>query len=72
MILGSTGSIGSQAIDVIERNRDRFRVVALAAQGSRPELLAGQAVRLGVRTLAIARAEAEPEPTDLGLDEVYA
>jgi 1-deoxy-D-xylulose-5-phosphate reductoisomerase len=60
VILGSTGSIGAQAIDVVERNPDRFRVVALAAQGSRPELLAGQAVRLGVRTLAIARAEAEP------------
>ena len=56
-MLGSTGSIGTQAIDVVERNPGRFRVVALAAQGSRPELLAEQAVRLGVRTVAVARAE---------------
>jgi 1-deoxy-D-xylulose-5-phosphate reductoisomerase len=59
-MLGSTGSIGTQAVDVVQRNPGRFRVVALAAQGSRPELLAEQAVRLGVRTLAIARADAEP------------
>ncbi|MBV8331928.1 MAG: 1-deoxy-D-xylulose-5-phosphate reductoisomerase [Candidatus Eremiobacteraeota bacterium] len=30
-ILGSTGSIGTQALDVIARHRDRFEVVALAA-----------------------------------------
>jgi 1-deoxy-D-xylulose-5-phosphate reductoisomerase len=59
VLLGSTGSIGTQAIDVIQRNPDRFRAVALAAQGTRPELLAQQAARLGVRTVAVARAEAE-------------
>jgi len=35
VLLGSTGSIGTQALDVIARNRDAFRVVALAAAGSR-------------------------------------
>ena len=30
-LLGSTGSIGTQALDVIERHADRFDVVALAA-----------------------------------------
>jgi hypothetical protein len=37
VILGSTGSIGTQALDIIRRNPDRFRVVALAAGGSDPE-----------------------------------
>ena len=44
VLLGSTGSIGTQAIDVIDRNPERFRVVALAAEGGRPGLLAEQAV----------------------------
>ncbi len=39
-ILGSTGSIGRQALDVIARYRDRFRVVALAAGGRVDELIA--------------------------------
>ena len=37
-VLGSTGSIGRQALDVLERLPDRFRVVALAAGSSRQEL----------------------------------
>jgi len=44
-ILGSTGSIGTQALDVIARHPDRFRVVALAA-GNRIAELAEQARRL--------------------------
>lgn len=40
-ILGSTGSIGTQALDVIRRNPDRFRVVALAARQNH-QLLLGQ------------------------------
>jgi 1-deoxy-D-xylulose-5-phosphate reductoisomerase len=40
-IIGSTGSIGTQALDVITHLTDRCRVVALAA-GSRVDLLAGQ------------------------------
>ena len=47
VILGSTGSIGTQAIDVVLRNPDRFRVVALAAGGKNPRLLAQQALDLG-------------------------
>ncbi|MFJ5235028.1 1-deoxy-D-xylulose-5-phosphate reductoisomerase [Kitasatospora sp. NPDC088391] len=54
VILGSTGSIGTQAIDVVLRNPDRFRVVALSAAGGRVELLAEQAVALGVHTVAVA------------------
>ena len=44
VLLGSTGSIGTQAIDVADGAPDRFRIVALAAGGSHPELLARQAV----------------------------
>ena len=53
-LLGSTGSIGTQAIDVIERNPDAFRVVAVAAGGGRPELLAEQAAKLGVAAVGVA------------------
>ena len=41
VILGSTGSVGTQALDVVRRNRDRFEVVGLAAAQSH-ELLVGQ------------------------------
>ncbi|MDT4974722.1 MAG: 1-deoxy-D-xylulose-5-phosphate reductoisomerase [Pseudonocardiales bacterium] len=58
VILGSTGSIGTQAIDVVRRNPDRFRVVGLAAGGSDVDLLARQALDLGVEVVAVARASA--------------
>ncbi|MFE4372760.1 1-deoxy-D-xylulose-5-phosphate reductoisomerase [Streptomyces sp. NPDC056835] len=60
VVLGSTGSIGTQAIDLVLRNPDRFRVTALSAAGGRVELLAEQARRLRVRTVAVAREEAVP------------
>ncbi|QLH24443.1 1-deoxy-D-xylulose-5-phosphate reductoisomerase [Streptomyces sp. Rer75] len=60
VILGSTGSIGTQAIDVILRNPDRFRVTALSAAGGRADLLAEQAHRLKVATVAVAREDAVP------------
>jgi 1-deoxy-D-xylulose-5-phosphate reductoisomerase len=41
VILGSTGSIGTQALDVVRRNSDRLEVVGLAAAQSH-ELLVGQ------------------------------
>jgi 1-deoxy-D-xylulose-5-phosphate reductoisomerase len=41
-ILGSTGSIGTQALDVVRRNPDRFKVVGLSAAGANQELLVGQ------------------------------
>ena len=37
-ILGSTGSIGRQTLEVIDAHRDRFRVTALAAGGQHPGL----------------------------------
>ena len=45
-ILGSTGSIGTSALRVIERQRERFRVVALTAYGS-AEMLAEQIASSG-------------------------
>ncbi|MCW2868636.1 MAG: 1-deoxy-D-xylulose-5-phosphate reductoisomerase, partial [Marmoricola sp.] len=42
VVLGSTGSIGTQALDVVRANPDRFRVVALTAGGSQEELFAAQ------------------------------
>jgi 1-deoxy-D-xylulose-5-phosphate reductoisomerase len=56
VLLGSTGSIGTQAIDVVRRNPDRFRIVALAGGGRNVELLARQALELGVEAVAVARA----------------
>jgi 1-deoxy-D-xylulose-5-phosphate reductoisomerase len=58
VILGSTGSVGSQALDVIARHPDRFRVVALAAGGERVDVLARQALALGVEAVAVARGSA--------------
>ncbi|MEY3846434.1 MAG: hypothetical protein RJA66_701 [Actinomycetota bacterium] len=56
IILGSTGSIGTQALEVIEANPDRFQVVGLAA-GQNAELLAEQAKKFNVKD-AVQGAEA--------------
>ncbi|WP_027644425.1 1-deoxy-D-xylulose-5-phosphate reductoisomerase [Salinispora oceanensis] len=58
VLLGSTGSIGTQAIDIVRRNPDRFRVVALGAGGGNVGLLAAQALELGVEAVGVARASA--------------
>ena len=53
LLLGSTGSIGTQAIDLVRRNPGRFEVVGLSA-GSNLDLLAEQAVALRVPVVAAA------------------
>src|SRR4051812_1103543 len=58
VLLGSTGSVGTQAIDVMTQNPDRFRVVGLGAGGQRVDLLAQQALELGVEVVAVAQATA--------------
>jgi 1-deoxy-D-xylulose-5-phosphate reductoisomerase len=58
VLLGSTGSIGTQALDVVARNPDRLRVVGLGAGGGRVALLARQALDVGVEVVAVARATA--------------
>src|SRR5206468_2265164 len=59
VLLGSTGSIGTQAVDVIRRNPDRFRVVGLAAGGRDVATLARQVAALDVDVVAIADADRE-------------
>ncbi len=54
VLLGSTGSIGTQALDVLARHPEAFEVVGLAAGGGDPVLLATQAVASGARTVAVA------------------
>jgi 1-deoxy-D-xylulose-5-phosphate reductoisomerase len=58
VILGSTGSIGVQALDVIRRNPSSFRVVGLAAGGSDLELLCAQTLEFGVPHVAVGRIDA--------------
>jgi 1-deoxy-D-xylulose-5-phosphate reductoisomerase len=57
-LLGSTGSIGTQALDVIERNPDLFEVTALAAGGSDPAAVAAQAAATRPALVALANADA--------------
>lgn len=57
IILGSTGSIGVQALDVIRANPDRFTVVGLGV-GSNREVLAAQAAEFGVEHTSVGAAEA--------------
>jgi 1-deoxy-D-xylulose-5-phosphate reductoisomerase len=58
LILGSTGSIGTQALEVITANPDRFEVVGLAAGGANAQLLADQRDATGVTNVAVADPEA--------------
>ncbi|HEV8219229.1 MAG TPA: 1-deoxy-D-xylulose-5-phosphate reductoisomerase, partial [Streptosporangiaceae bacterium] len=75
VLLGSTGSIGTQAADIVRRNPGRFRITALAAGGSNPALLAAQALEFGAEVIAVASPQALPalqqaitaQAADLGL-----
>lgn len=66
VILGSTGSIGTQTLDIIRRNRDRFTVVGLTASGRHAELLASQAREFSVPVVGIADADAAGDFTTAG------
>ena len=57
-ILGSTGSIGTQALDVVRRHADRFKVVGLSAAGANQELLVGQVREFLPPYVAIADEQA--------------
>ncbi len=59
VILGSTGSIGTQALEVIAENRSWFEVFGLSAGGREPELLARQALAFNAKFLAVPDAAAE-------------
>jgi len=65
LVLGSTGSIGTQALEVIAANPDRFEVVGLAAGGGNPDLLARQRAETGVTNVAVASAKAADQIGDV-------
>ncbi len=69
LILGSTGSIGTQALDVIRANADRFEVVGLAAGTDRAGVEA-QAGTFGVEHTALGAVEAEQLVRDVDADVV--
>lgn len=54
-VLGSTGSIGKNAVRVLESLKEYFEVTVLAADSS-ADLLAAQAARLGCRNVVVANA----------------
>ena len=61
VLLGSTGSIGTQTLDVVERYADTARVHGLAVGGSRPELVAAQVLaHRPERPVVAAPARADP------------
>lgn len=63
LILGSTGSIGTQALEVIADNPDKFDVVGIAAGGSNPQLIIEQArsLNLSFDHVAVADEDAAAE-----------
>ena len=69
IILGSTGSIGVQALDVVRDNPDRFTVVGLGA-GSNRELLAAQAAEFGVEHTSVGADEAAQLARDVDAEVV--
>lgn len=67
MLLGSTGSIGTQTLDVVTGRRTDFEVVALAASGNDLPRLAEQIAQFHPRRVAVASPDAVP-----GLEEELA
>ena len=61
IILGSTGSIGTQTLEVISSRRDKFEVAGISAGGSDVGLLAQQILDFSIPAVAIAREDATEE-----------
>src|SRR5215469_12212684 len=64
ILLGSTGSIGTQAADIVRRNPGRFRLTGLGAGGGNPALLASQAIEFGAEVVAVASKDAAVEVSE--------
>jgi 1-deoxy-D-xylulose 5-phosphate reductoisomerase len=62
LILGSTGSIGTQALEVIADNPEKFEVVGIAAGGGQPDLLIRQAQTLNLPPERVAVADRKVAP----------
>jgi len=72
-ILGSTGSIGTQALDLVRANPDRFRVVGLTAGGSTPDLFEQQVAEFAPAFHGVgedASTEAAAMPCDVVLNGI--
>ncbi|MFC4225129.1 1-deoxy-D-xylulose-5-phosphate reductoisomerase [Lysinibacter cavernae] len=69
IILGSTGSIGRQALEVIAANPDRFEVVGLSA-GSNREAMDAQAEAFGIEFTALGAEESQQLVRDVEADVV--
>ncbi|PWJ25809.1 1-deoxy-D-xylulose 5-phosphate reductoisomerase [Branchiibius hedensis] len=65
-LLGSTGSIGTQAVQIVTANPDRFRVVAISAGGRDLDLVARQAVQLQAERVGIASGQERDLATRIG------
>ena len=73
VILGSTGSIGTQALDLVRAHPDRFRVVGLSAGGSNPDLFARQVEEFAPAVSGLgeeASVEAAGHPCDVVLNGI--
>jgi len=73
VILGSTGSIGTQALDVVRANPDRFRVVGLTAGGSQRDLYDAQVAEFAPKFSGLgeeASVEAAAMPADVVLNGI--
>jgi len=73
VILGSTGSIGTQALDLVRAHPDRFRVVGLTAGGSNPDLFAHQVEEFAPAVSGLgeeASVEAAAHPCDVVLNGI--
>jgi 1-deoxy-D-xylulose-5-phosphate reductoisomerase len=55
IILGSTGSIGVQALEIVDANPELFQVMAISAAGSNPDQLIAQAKKYGVKTVGVIK-----------------
>ncbi len=53
VVLGSTGSIGVQALEIVEANPELFEVLAITAAGSNPDVLIAQAKKFGVKVVGV-------------------
>lgn len=68
MLLGSTGSIGTQALEIIGRNPDQFELLAIGAGGNDLRQLADQVLDTGAKIVAVAAADAA-EALELTIDQ---
>jgi len=55
IILGSTGSIGVQALEIVDANPELFEVIAITAAGTHPDLIIAQAKKYKVKTVGVIK-----------------